>query len=148
MAWWNPRTWFEGGASGRTPRAWRIVRAKFDSAQTTPDNRRHWANADLLSADAAATPEVRRVLRSRARYEVANNCYARGIILTLANDVISTGPRLQMLLGDGADAGVNQTIEREFAGREDRERSTRITLAKLESSILRRFLKLDEQLAR
>jgi len=105
MAWWNPKTWFEGGAPGRVPRAWRIIRAKFDSAQTTPDNRRHWANADLLSADAAATPEVRRILRSRARYEVANNCYARGIILTLANDVIGTGPRLQMLLGDGADSG-------------------------------------------
>jgi lambda family phage portal protein len=111
MTWWNPKTWFEGGASGRAPRAWRIIRAKFDSAQTTPDNRRHWANADLLSADAAATPEVRRILRSRARYEVANNCYARGIILTLANDVIGTGPRLQMLADDDE---VNSTVEREF----------------------------------
>jgi hypothetical protein len=68
-----------------------IVRAKFDSAQTTADNRRHWANADGLSADAAANPEVRRTLRNRARYEVANNSYARGIVLTLANDVIGTG---------------------------------------------------------
>ena len=50
--------------------------------------------------DAAAGPEVRRTLRNRARYEVANNSYARGIVLTLANDVIGTGPRLQMLLGD------------------------------------------------
>ncbi len=94
--------------------------ARFDSAQTTPDNRKHWANADHLSADAAASPEVRRTLRNRARYEVANNSYARGIVLTLANDVIGTGPRLQMLLGDGLDdAGdqptPNQTIEREFA---------------------------------
>ena len=47
----------------------RIVRAKFDAAQTTPDNRRHWANADLLSADAAASAEVRRTLRSRGRRE-------------------------------------------------------------------------------
>ena len=88
-----------------------VVRAKFDSAQTTPDNRRHWANADGLSADAAANPDVRRILRNRARYEVANNSYARGIVLTLANDVIGTGPRLQMLT-DSAE--VNQTIEREF----------------------------------
>jgi lambda family phage portal protein len=92
-----------------------LLRAKFDSAQTTPDNRRHWANADHLSANAAANPEVRRILRSRARYEVANNSYARGIVLTLANDVVGTGPRLQMLLGDGADRTVNQAIEREFA---------------------------------
>jgi len=90
----------------------RFIRAKFDSAQTTPDNRRHWANADGLSADAAANPEVRRTLRNRARYEVANNSYARGIVLTLANDVIGTGPRLQML-ADGDES--NQTIEREFS---------------------------------
>ncbi|MCG3181852.1 MAG: hypothetical protein BIFFINMI_04287 [Phycisphaerae bacterium] len=97
-----------------------VVRAKFDSAQTTADNRRHWANADALSADAAASRDVRRILRNRARYEVANNSYARGIVLTLANDVIGTGPRLQMLLG--GDAGTaedqpaaNQIIEREFA---------------------------------
>jgi len=91
-----------------------LLRARFDSAQTTPDNRRHWANADGLSADAAASPAVRRTLRNRARYEVANNSYARGIVLTLANDVIGTGPRLQMLLGDEENNGANATIEREF----------------------------------
>jgi lambda family phage portal protein len=97
-----------------------VLRAKFDSAQTTPDNRRHWANADYLSANAAASPAVRRTLRNRARYEVANNSYARGIVLTLANDVIGTGPRLQMLLGDRlagrhGGEGVNQIIEHEFS---------------------------------
>ena len=51
----------------------RRVRAGFDSAETTDNNRRHWARADALSADAAASPEVRRTLRNRARYEVANN---------------------------------------------------------------------------
>ena len=101
--------------SKRSPAKTVVVRAKFDSAQTTSDNRRHWANADHLSANAAANPEVRRILRSRARYEVANNSYARGIVLTMANDVVGTGPRLQMLLGDGADATLNQLLEREFA---------------------------------
>ncbi len=89
-----------------------LVRARFDAAQSTPDNRRHWANADALAADAAASPEVRRTLRNRARYEVANNSYARGIVLTLANDVIGTGARLQML-ADSAEA--NRTIEAEFS---------------------------------
>jgi len=88
------------------------LRARFDAAATTPDNARHWANADGLSADAAANAAVRRTLRNRARYEVANNSYARGIVLTLANDVTGTGPRLQMLT-DSAE--VNNTIEREFA---------------------------------
>ena len=111
MAWWNPATWF-GGDKGGVPRAWRFIRAKFDAAQTTPNNRRHWANADGLSADAAANAEVRRILRNRARYETANGCYLKGIVQTLANDVVGTGPRLQMLT-DGAD--VNQTVEKEFA---------------------------------
>jgi hypothetical protein len=64
-----------------------------------------------LSANAANNPEVRRVLRNRARYEVANNSYAKGIVLTLANDVIGTGPRLQMLT---ANAEANRQIERAF----------------------------------
>jgi lambda family phage portal protein len=78
----------------------RMVIGRFDSAQTTPDNRRHWSNADGLSPNAAINPEVRRILRNRARYEVANNSYAKGIVLTLANDTIGTGPHLQMLTDD------------------------------------------------
>ncbi|MGQ9918684.1 MAG: phage portal protein [Bryobacteraceae bacterium] len=78
---------------------------------TTEDNRRHWAAADGLSARAANSPEVRRILRNRARYEVANNSYARGIVLTLANDVVGTGPRLQMLTANGE---ANRRIEQEF----------------------------------
>jgi lambda family phage portal protein len=89
----------------------RVLRARYDAAVTTDGNRRHWANADALSADAAASPEVRRELRNRARYEVANNSYARGIVSTLANDVVGTGPRLQMLTGD---AEADRRIELAF----------------------------------
>ncbi|MEW6197744.1 MAG: phage portal protein [Planctomycetota bacterium] len=88
-----------------------VVRGKYDAAQTTPENRRHWAHADHLSANSAASAEVRRVLRSRARYEAANNSYAKGIVLTLANYVVGTGPRLQMLTDDPE---ANRLIEREF----------------------------------
>ncbi len=88
------------------------VRARFDSAATNYDNMRHWANADALSADAAANPAVRKILRNRSRYEVANNSFAKGIVLTLANDAIGTGPRLQML---SKDETVNREVELEFA---------------------------------
>jgi capsid protein len=88
------------------------LRARYDAAQTTDDNRRHWANADGLSADSAGSPEVRRILRNRTRYEVANNCNARGIVLTLANDLIGRGPRLQMLI-DGQDE-LNRLLEARF----------------------------------
>ena len=93
------------------PSAYRL-RGRYDAAQATPDNRRHWSNADGLSANAANSVEVRRILRNRARYEVANNSYARGIVSTLANDVIGTGPRLQMLT---PDAEANRQVEREFS---------------------------------
>lgn len=76
----------------------RAIAAKYDIAQTTVENRRYYANADGLSANAANSPEVRKKARDRARYEVANNTYADGIVSTLANDVIGTGPRLQLSL--------------------------------------------------
>jgi lambda family phage portal protein len=74
----------------------RMLRARFDSAETTDDNRKHWSMADGLSADAAASPGVRRILRNRSRYEAANNTYAKGIVQTLANDCVGTGPRLRL----------------------------------------------------
>jgi lambda family phage portal protein len=90
----------------------RVVLARYDAAATTEENRRHWTNADHLSANAANNPTVRRILRARSRYEVANNSYARGIVLTLANDCVGTGPRLQLLTGDSA---VNNKVEDAFA---------------------------------
>lgn len=88
-----------------------VLRMKYDAAQTTPENARHWAMADGLSADGAMTPEVRRTLRNRARLEVANNSYARGMVLTLADVCIGTGPRLQML---SDDEDFNSIVETEF----------------------------------
>jgi len=89
-----------------------VVRARYDAAQTTAENAKHWAMADSLSADGAASADVRRKLRQRARYEVANNSYAKGIVLTLANDSIGTGPRLQLLSGNDE---TNRRVEAAFA---------------------------------
>jgi len=100
-------------ANARAVRAIGSVRAAYDAARTTDDNRKHWALADGLSADAAASPSVRRTLRNRARYEVANNSYARGQVHTLANDCIGTGPRLQLISEAMSDADAT-FVEREF----------------------------------
>ena len=89
-----------------------VVRARYDAAQTTADNARHWAMADAMSADCAASADIRKKLRERARYEVANNSYAKGIVLTLANDCIGTGPRLQLLTRHDE---LNRQIEDAFA---------------------------------
>jgi len=96
----------------RDARRERLVRAKIDVAQSNANNRRHWANADLLSADAEASASVRRTVRSRARYEVVNNSYARGIVLTLANDLVGSGPRLQM---QSANTKANELVEKAWA---------------------------------
>ena len=90
----------------------RMLRARYDSAETTDDNRKHWAMADGLSADMAASPGVRRILRNRSRYEVANNTYAKGIVQTLANDCVGTGPRLRLT---GVDRTIARIVERRFA---------------------------------
>ena len=92
------------------PTASRVIRARFDAAESQ-DDRRHWANADWLSLDGALTPVVRRTLRNRARYERLNNSYLAGIAETLAHDLIGTGPRLQMNAGDDA---ADRVIERAF----------------------------------
>jgi lambda family phage portal protein len=100
------------GRSDRQPFSIQRIQGRYDAATTNDDNRRHWSAADGLSAKTANGIAVRRTLRNRARYEIANNSYARGITLTLANDIVGTGPRLQMLTDD-PDA--NRQVEREFS---------------------------------
>jgi len=86
------------------------VRGKFDVAESGED-RRHWANADAFAADAALSPMVRRTMRNRARYERQNNSYLAGMSATLANDLVGTGPRLQLQFGDDENA---RMVERAF----------------------------------
>jgi len=92
--------------------ATRHVRARWDAAQTSVDNVRHWTMADSLSADAASSPAIRKVIRERGRYEVANSGWARSMVSTLAHEVIGTGPRLQILTGS---AEADNWLERQFA---------------------------------
>jgi len=87
------------------------IRAAYDAAQTTGENAKHWRWADDLSASEANSLEVRRTLRSRARYEcLQSNSFAKGIVSTLANDFISTGPGLQIQLPERPELA--RSIER------------------------------------
>ena len=74
--------------------------AKFDAANMSPEARRHWAGADNLSADAALQPGIRRLIVSRNRFEATNNGFMGGILETLADDTIGTGPRLRLMYDD------------------------------------------------
>lgn len=79
----------------------RSLKAMYDAAQTTDENSRHWRFADDLSAAASNSLAVRQVLRRRSRYEcLQSNSFCKGMVTTLANDFISTGPRLQVQLPD------------------------------------------------
>jgi lambda family phage portal protein len=87
------------------------IRARYDSAQTTDENQRLWAQTDLFSAKAANSYSVRSMLRRRSRYTVGNNSYAQGICRTKANDLIGTGPTLQ---GTTKNSPNNLAVETAF----------------------------------
>jgi capsid protein len=97
---------------GARPYGGGSLRGRYDAAQTVDGNRRHWAMSDGLSPAAGQTPAIRRTLRNRARYETANNSYAAGMKLTVGNDTVGTGPRVQMLTDE---AELNDALERSFA---------------------------------
>ena len=101
---------FGGGKPGRVSSPAPRVRARFDIAEKG-DDARHWANADHFSMDGALTPMVRRTIRNRARYERNNNSYLAGIAETVANDLIGTGPRLQLATGSES---ADRDVERRF----------------------------------
>jgi lambda family phage portal protein len=87
-----------------------VARARFEAAEQG-DDYKHWAGADAFAADAALSPAKRRTMRNRARHERVNNSYLAGISATLASDLIGTGPRLQLDIGD-TEAG--RQVERAF----------------------------------
>lgn len=90
---------------------YRDLRARYDAAITNADNENHWRMADSLDAVSANSPEVRRILRSRSRYEFANNSFLKGMVMTLANITIGRSPRIKI---ETKDEGLNYFIEAEF----------------------------------
>ena len=74
----------------------RALNLKYDAAQTTSQNELHWINADNLSPNAANSLAVRKTLRNRSRYEVFNNGYLKGILLTKSIDMVGSGATLQV----------------------------------------------------
>ena len=89
--------------------AQRSLKASYDIARSTDENANLWKYVDSLSAADANSPNVRKTIRNRARYEVANNSYADGIVDTLSADTV--GPEVQIQLGDNKLA---QRTERAF----------------------------------
>lgn len=64
------------------------LRAAFDNARHTPESDSFFRNVDAMSINFALNPAVRRTVRTRARYVVANCPYAWGMLDTYATDVV------------------------------------------------------------
>ena len=110
------------------------VRATFDSAQTNSHNSKHWATADALSPNAAIDHSVRDILRRRGRHECKNNSHAKGILDTIVDDTIGTGPRLQIPMSESKPSGFEKladSVYREFiAWYEDRDINDSLRVAR------------------
>jgi len=79
----------------------KMVRAFFDAAKRSANNQRRWAQADQQGVKNPYNDNgERKILMNRARYVAANNPYAKGMVLSMANDVIGTGPKLQIINED------------------------------------------------
>jgi lambda family phage portal protein len=95
-------------ARAKTAAANSAIKARYDNSLTTDENKRNWWAADYLSAKSANSFGVRRVLRMRSRYEVSNNPILFGVVNSNADDLIDTGPTLQVTT---PDAAYNREVE-------------------------------------
>lgn len=87
------------------------VRSSYDAASDTRFREKYFENAKSGDADSDLLPELA-TLRNRARYEIRNNPYARGMMLTWANYVIGNGLQVQMRTDNEK---FNEAFEKMFA---------------------------------
>lgn len=92
--------WIGKGVKATTKAVSRRIRGSYDAAQSSAEFDDYWAWSDSLNANAANSPEVRKTLRERARYQRDNDGHMRGLIERIARDLVGSGPRLQILLPD------------------------------------------------
>ena len=60
----------------------KFTKAQYDAALHTRRNAEQWKYSDYLNSDQSLSPEVRRTLRSRSRYECENNSWLYGMIVS------------------------------------------------------------------
>ncbi len=86
------------------------VRARFDNARNTPDTASLFRNVDSLAITTALSPAVRKTVRDRARYVVANCPYAKSMLDTFVTHVV--GPWASVSFPRG---GVGEGLRNEVA---------------------------------
>lgn len=84
--------------------------APIEVLSPTNSNNPYWYMASGASANQTTNPEYRKAIRNRARMEVLNNSYARGMILTKAEDIVGRGPRLRVVSQNREAARALETL--------------------------------------
>lgn len=85
--------------------------ARIDSLANNPSNAKHWAGVEALSADAMFDHDHRKRVRDRARHERLNNTYCSSLVTNYVQDVVGTGPRLNIL---SERSRLTSTIEKDW----------------------------------
>jgi len=87
------------------------IRTNFDAAADNRHTNNHFADASNIDINSAIWAD-RNVVRNRCKYELRNNPIAFGMVEDYANEVIGTGPTLQVLTDNSR---FNTEVERAFA---------------------------------
>ncbi len=80
----------------RKSRKSRGLMRSYDAAATSRHNQNHWLYATGGDADAVIAPDLA-TLRNRARYEIENNSFAKGIVEGFGDDIVRIGPTLEYI---------------------------------------------------
>tara|TARA_R100000808_G_scaffold25080_1_gene61481 strand:+ start:885 stop:2378 length:1494 start_codon:yes stop_codon:yes gene_type:complete len=85
---WNPATYWKS--------------RYFEAAKETRHNAKYWSNAGNQDPDSTVERDLVK-LRNRARHVTRNSSYAKGMMETLAQDVVGVGPTLNVDTETSAD---------------------------------------------
>jgi len=106
-----PRRRISALVDKKTRPAGRVTVRSYDAAATNRHTKQHFLYADGRDADSLIREDIA-TLRNRCRYEIRNNSYAKGMVETKRNDLVGSGPRLQVI---SEDADFNRRVELLFS---------------------------------
>lgn len=114
-------------STGQSPRhtmarGARMMQARYDAAQTSRENQRHWMMSDGLSADQANNPGVREILRNRSRYECSNSTHLKHMVRVNAYYMIGRCPQLEITNTERITEDLAQQIEDDWTVWTEREK--------------------------